>query len=165
MRALYLASVALHILAAALWVGGMLFFVTVVLPALSHPSLRPSRSRIIEYVGRAFRPVAWIALATLLVTGTFNLFYRWTDWNSIITGNFWHTPIGNLFGWKVVLVIAMVALHALHDFWLGPRAAEALERGENSAATLRCHASWAGRLVMIISIAVVVLAVTFVRGC
>ncbi|GIV22213.1 MAG: hypothetical protein KatS3mg054_1492 [Chloroflexus sp.] len=162
----YLAAVTLHILAAMLWVGGMLFLVLVVLPAVRHPELQPHRQRIIAQTGIFFRRAGWIALGVLIVTGTFNVLYRWTSWDAVVDGSFWQTPAGALLGWKLVLFLAMLAVHAVHDFWLGPRAMDAmLQSGIQRALRLRRAASWVGRVVLLLSIVIVVLAVLFVRGC
>ncbi len=75
MRALYLLSVWIHILAATVWIGGMLFLVLVVVPWL-RKGKRPDAAVFLRETGTRFRNVGWICFALLAVTGTFNLWMR-----------------------------------------------------------------------------------------
>ena len=63
----------LHVLAVAVWLGGMLFIAFVVVPVtrgLPDPALR---GRLVREMGRRFRTVAWAAVAVLIATGLANL--------------------------------------------------------------------------------------------
>lgn len=79
MRTLYLVSVWLHIVAAMAWVGGMLFLVTVLVPLLRTPAMRPQAAELFNALGRRFRIVGWVAIGTLVVTGLFNVTMRETQ--------------------------------------------------------------------------------------
>ena len=57
----------LHILAAAIWVGGQL-----VLGGLI-PAVRPAGPDRIRAVARAFQRIAWPAFAVVVITGMWNL--------------------------------------------------------------------------------------------
>ncbi|MCG6937809.1 MAG: CopD family protein [Gammaproteobacteria bacterium] len=67
-------SIALHLLSAVVWVGGMIF---------AHNSLRPAAVRVLEpplrlelwvQVFRRFFVLVWLSIATLLATGYWMLF-------------------------------------------------------------------------------------------
>ncbi len=58
----------LHVVAAAIWVGGQIALGTIV------PALRPAGSDTVRAVARRFQLVAWPAYAVLLATGVWNLF-------------------------------------------------------------------------------------------
>jgi len=67
-------SIALHLLAAVVWVGGMIF---------AHTSLRPSAVQVLEpplrlelwvQVFRRFFVLVWISIALVLITGYWMLF-------------------------------------------------------------------------------------------
>lgn len=149
-----------------LWVGGMLHLVLVVFPTVRHPEFQFYRERLIELTGILFRRVGWITMVVLVVTGSVNVLYRWTSWDAIVDGSFWQTLAGSLLGWKLLLFLGMLALHAVHDFWLGPHAVDAVRKSDfRRAQSLRRLASWVGRCVLLLSIAIVALAVIFVRGC
>ena len=117
---MYLASVTLHVLAAIFWLGGMFFLGIVGAPALA--GLDPDlRRRLFKDIGMRFRGAAWVAIAILLVTGIVNLRFRGLLAPALHDGrDFWLTPIGQTLAWKLGLVLAMVTIGAVHDFWLGP---------------------------------------------
>lgn len=163
---LYVLSVLLHILAAVTWIGGMLFLVLVVVPATRRLDAPGVAVALIRDTGRRFRTVGWICLVVLAGTGVTNLLLRgvgpsmWTD------AAFWSGPFGQTLAWKLVLVAVIWMLSAVHDFWIGPQASERLRARPDDEAALRfrAFASWMGRLNLLLSLAVLALAVMLVRG-
>jgi len=156
----------IHIVAAALWAGGLLFLALVALPVARR--LPPEeRSRLVAALGRQFLPVAWAALAVLLVTGIFNLAWRGVTWESVVTGRVFTGTFGRILGIKLVLVMATLGLSALHDFLIGPASARAADRAGGDAVRarrLRRNAAWIGRVNTVIALAILLLAVMLVRG-
>lgn len=157
-------SVTIHVLAAMVWIGGMLFLALVggpVLRGLDDPRLR---ARLFQAIGVRFRTVGWGAIAILLATGVINLHARGLLAVDVLGSRaFWSTPIGTALAWKLALVAAMVALSALHDFWLGPAASKA---GPGSLAGVRARraASWMARINAGLAIGLVWVAVRLARG-
>lgn len=164
---MYHLSVFVHILAAVVWVGGMLFLALVAIPVLRNLPDRP-RADLVARMGERFRPVAWICIVLLIVTGVANLAYRGVTWDSVVTGRLWESPFGHVLAWKLVLVAAMVALSAWHDFVLGPVSAELARRGnpgdEELHAAVRRRAAWVGRVNAVLALGVLAAAVMLVRG-
>ena len=80
MRLLYLLFVWLHILASAVWIGGMVFLSIILVPVSRRPEYHGVASSLIHGTGVRFRTVGWICLGILLLTGTFNLHYRGIGW-------------------------------------------------------------------------------------
>ncbi len=108
----YRVAVWVHLLAAALWVGGSVLF------AWAAPALRragPAGSQAFRILGLRFRSLSWLAVAALTATGALFLSWGW---------DLTKPPLRD----KLGLVILAVALKAAHDFWAAPRAA----RGELS---------------------------------
>ncbi|KAB2964556.1 MAG: DUF4149 domain-containing protein [Thermoanaerobaculia bacterium] len=166
MRTLYLVSVALHLVAAATWIGSLTFFGAVLVPALRAPDLEPIRTRVLTVVGLRYRLVGWLSLAVLVVTGVSNLWLRGVSWRALSDSAFWASPWARVLAWKLALVTLLVAVNFVHDVVLGPRAARLLDldpEGEE-AAHARRSASWLGRLELAISVAVLGFAVLLVRG-
>jgi uncharacterized membrane protein len=163
-RVVYLGSVFLHILAALVWLGGMLFLAIVAVPAarrLPDPRLR---SALLADVGSRFRAVGWPVIGVLVVTGAWNAGSRW-GWSSLVAPAFWDSRPGQLLGLKLLFVAAMVALSGLHDFVLGPRLT-ALGRAAPDApglAGLRKRTVTLARLEVMLGLAVVALAVAMIR--
>ena len=165
-RFLYLASVWLHLVAALLWAGGMLFLVVVVVPLLRTPALRPQAAALLQALGLRFRAVGWVSLLVLVVTGVVNTAFRGGSAGTLVDAAWWATPFGRLLGHKLALVAVILALSAVHDFLVGPRAAALLRDAPESARARawRRAASWMGRLNLLFALAVVALAVALVRG-
>lgn len=147
----------IHVLAAVVWVGGMLFMGIVVAPAsraVEEPSVRTA---LMSAVGQRFKVVGWICIALLILTGIFNLMSR------LATASLsFHRALGV----KLLLVLAMIALSAVHDFVLGPRLV-AQEKGGASAeavAPLRRRVISLARLNALLGIIVVWLGLLLSRS-
>jgi len=110
--------VAVHLLAAAVWVGGTVALVFVGVPVVARLE-GEARSRSMRLLGQRWRPIGYGALLVLGVTG---VPLAADDWDA-----------GSGFRWtllaKVVSALALVALSALHDFVLGPRLSREMREG------------------------------------
>ncbi len=161
----YHLNVFVHVLAAILWLGGMMFFALVGAPVLRKVEPAALRSRLFRRLGEQFRWVGWISIAVLLATGVGNLHFRGLLTAEVWTGlDFWtSTAYGRVLGAKLVLVAAMLVLQAFHDFVLGPRATR-LEPGSPEARRSRRLASWLARINALLGLALIYVAVILVRG-
>lgn len=165
MRLIYELSVWLHIIAAAVWVGGMLFLVMVVVPWLRSRARREAAVMLRE-TGRRFRNIGWACFVVFLVTGAVNLWMR-----GVPLASFWQIDwLASEFGRIVVLKIGLfsliVAVSIAHDFVIGPRASDAIEKDpqSESARVLRRRASLLGRLNVLLALIAVFVGVVLVRG-
>ena len=162
---MYQLSVFLHIVAATVWIGGMLFLALVIAPATRH--LPPTeRAPLFSVVGRRFRLVGWICIALLIATGLANVAYRGVRWDDVLSGRFSGSEFGRVLAIKLALVAVMLLLSLLHDLLLGPASAAAQHDPalRQHAAALRRRASWVGRVNVVFGVVVVALAVALVRG-
>jgi putative copper resistance protein D len=166
MSALYLASVWLHVLAAAVWIGGMVFLAAVLVPALRRPDLAAGRAALIHDTGLRFLRLGWACLAALAATGVFNLGQRAVAWSDVADPRFWQSGFGRVLGLKLGLVATILALSALHDFVLGPRATALLREAPESpgAAHARRRASRLGRANLLLGLAALALGIVLARG-
>lgn len=162
---LYYLNVFLHVLAALLWLGGMLFFALVGAPVLRQVDPPELRTRLFRRLGEQFRWVGWASIAVLVATGVGNLYFKGLLTARVWTGlGYWtSTPYGRVLGVKILLVTAMLVLQAFHDFWLGPGATR-LEPGSPKALRFRQIASWLGRVNAVLGLALVYAAVILARG-
>lgn len=166
MTTLYLASVWVHILAASAWIGSIFFLMFVVVPWMR--SSADGLGRVfLRQIGGRLRALGWICFAVLLVTGTFNLWVRGVRFASFADPEWRSSPFGSLVLAKLGIFAAIVAVSAVHDFVVGPRAVEELARDATSkrAVRLRRVATIMGRLSALLAVIVVWLAVMLVRGC
>lgn len=159
----YLASVYLHILAALIWVGGMLFLTLVLVPVTLKME-PPRRGALLAEVGRRFRWVGWSCILVLAVTGAVNLSHRGISVADLFTGTFIAQHRGVVLLSKLIAVVVMVALSALHDFVLGPQVTKALQNAPQRVPALRRRTSWLARANLALGLAVLALAMFLVRG-
>lgn len=163
MHTLYLVSVWLHILAAAAWIGGMIFFGAVVIPVLRDGALASVYPKVLGAAGARFRVLGWVCVVTLIVTGTYNLAARGVTLALLGDPGFWRAPFGRAVAVKLALVTAIVVVTAVHDVALGHRAL-ARATGTPRAAAYRRAASWIGRITLLLSLAAAWIGVVLVRG-
>jgi putative copper export protein len=166
MRYFYVIVVWLHLLAAAAWIGGMTFISLVLVPSLRDAELAAHRVALLRETGRRFRRVGWIAVSTLLATGVALLAWRGVGAADLASRAFWASSFGRILAVKLALVAALLALSAVHDFWLGPRANLLLQADPTSPRGIRLRraASRCGRANLVLALAVLALAAMLARG-
>lgn len=165
MRLLYLVNITLHVLAAMFWLGGMFFLGVIgapILRTIEPPSLR---QKLFNDLGTRFRLAGWIAIGILLATGVGNLHFRgWLHWDGVLGSTaFWSSDPGRMLALKLIAVVVMLAVSAVHDFASGP-AAYRQEAGSSAALALRRRAALLARLNAAVGLVVVVVAVRLARG-
>jgi putative copper resistance protein D len=154
-----------HIVAAIIWIGGMLFLPLVLVPVLRRQD-RSLRTALLDATGRRFRTVGWVAISVLLITGVWNLHNRRLDWDVILSPRLFDGPFGHVLAVKLALIAAVLVLSLLHDFGVGPASTRAAQDSPNSrrAERLRRAASWIGRVNALLALTIIWLGVALVRG-
>ncbi len=161
---LYYLNVTLHVLAAFLWLGGMLFLAAVGAPVLRKVEPPELRAELFRKLGTQFRAVGWIAIAILLATGLGNLYFRGLlRWDVLGDAAFWTTPYGHTLAAKLGTVAAMVLLSGVHDFIIGPLSTR-VRPGTPEAQRLRRTAALLARVNAAIGIVLIAVAVRLTRG-
>ena len=165
---MYFLNVWIHILAAAVWTGGLIYTAAVVVPfALSHQD--KERQRILRGLARRFRWIAWGSIVVSILTGIGNLVLRLTPikLSQIFNGEVFDPEkverlIAIWLPWKLMLVIVMIGLMAFHDI-TSMRAARRYEGSPESAPGNRAG-SRAAALATLVAILVLYVSVRLVRG-
>ena len=161
---LYYINVTIHVLAAFLWLGGLLFLGFVGAPALRKVEPPALRADIFKRIGLQFRPVGWTAIVVLLATGGINLHFRGLlTWAVLGNGDFWVSAYGTALMWKILAVTGIVLGSAVHDFVLGPAASRA-EPDSPEAVVNRRRASWVARINAVFALILLMAAVRLTRG-
>ena len=106
----------IHIIAATIWVGPQVFLFVAAVPAVRTVEDLQVRARIMRVLTTRFGYLAWGAMLVLVVTGIGNLFEHNLDFDVLMDLNY-----GTILEVKIALVVATVALTALHSFVIGPR--------------------------------------------
>jgi uncharacterized membrane protein len=110
----------IHLVAAIAWIGGLLFHRMVLRPAIGRVSL-PGKGReiltgIFSRIEARFKTLRWLSLATLLVTGIVNLL---NEGGSARMESAW----GAWLMLKLLFVLIVIGLTAIHDVGMAPAAA------------------------------------------
>ena len=156
----------LHVLAAIVWVGGMVFLAVVVVP-IARAMPAAERAPLLASMGRRFRVVGWLMIGVLITTGIVNAAYRGVTWDIVLSGQILQYRFGQILTAKVAAVLAMVVIEFIHDFMLGPASLRALEDSggrQQEVARLSRQAAGLARLSGILALLVVALAISLVRG-
>lgn len=161
MTPLYKVTVAVHVLAAIIWIGGVLFMGLVAVPAARRLDAA-TRREVTTRLGMAFRPVGWICLATLVGTGIYMAASWGATWQNVFDLSFFEAAHTRLLGYKLLAVLAMIGVSFVHDWYLGPKSAR-VAPGTAQAERYRKWASWLGRITGVLVIVIAVLAVFVAR--
>jgi copper resistance protein D len=107
-------SAMVHLIAIALWLGGIVFFLVVSGPAVH--DLEPDIAiRTMNRARVGLENISWIAIGLLLLTGIINLLARIAP-----TGSMFNRAFLILLGLKLILFAAMVLHHCLQVFKYAP---------------------------------------------
>ena len=121
----------MHILGVALLVGPQFFLALAWVPASRKISNLPERIQAMRIVTRRFGYIGGTGIVMLVVAGTY-LIADWRDYYAVSEDDaFTSLRFGVIFIVKMVLFVVMLAVVALHMFYLGPRQLEALEAQAN----------------------------------
>ncbi|MBX3326567.1 MAG: CopD family protein [Nitrospira sp.] len=158
---MYATLVILHILAAVSWVGGMIFLSLVLAPLVRSRKAVPEFMALFRSAALRFRPIVWVAMAILLMTGPILLSLRGvavvspSAWPGIVTA-------------KLALVALLLFLTLLHDLVLGPRVSRvsAIPESQRTAGeqVVFKTARWLPRLSLVLALAVVITAALLARS-
>ncbi len=142
-----LLSVWLHVLGMAVWIGGVAHQSHVILPE----ARRTGDARLFADVARRGRPVVWIAVCFVVLTGLYNV-TRLGPLERVMGSG-----AATLLAAKLILVLAMISLTAQRDFGQVPRLA-----GAGTASALTAIA-WLDRVVLLLAVVVIYLGLAVSR--
>ena len=112
----------LHLLAAAFWVGGIMYIATTYLPVI-HRAPIAERARSLITVLPYYTPWAIAGVAILAVTGPFSATFHLTSWTQFIQGVAHDESglYGRALAVKILLVGALLTTSSIHVGLLRPR--------------------------------------------
>jgi uncharacterized membrane protein len=165
---MYFLNVWIHIVAAAIWTGGLIYTAAVAVPfALLHPP--DERQRLLRGLARRFRWIGWGSIGVLILTGLGNLMLRLTPikFSQIVNGDVFNPEkvehlIAIWLPWKLMFVVVMIGLMAFHDI----TSIQAAKRHEGSPDTAPGNrmGSRAAALATLVALLVLYVSVRLVRG-
>ena len=105
----------LHLLAASLWVGGMMYIATNYLPVLKRLHI-PQQARSLVTVLPYFSPLAIAGVVIMAITGPFSATFHLTSWQQFLS-----TAYGRALLVKIALIGGLLVTSAIHVGILRPR--------------------------------------------
>ena len=141
-----------HVVAAAVWVGGLAYQTHVLLPAA-----RRGGAAVFAEAARRARPVTWTAIALVVLSG----FYNVTQLESL--ERVMQSGAGLLLAAKFTLVILAVALASQRDFAQVTLLNHAVASGGDPAPALRAIARL-DRIVLVLALVVIYLGLAVSRA-
>lgn len=144
---------AVHLLSAALWVGGSAVLVIVGVPAI-RATEGEARAAAMRALGRRWRPLGWSSMGIAILSGL---------WLSDRHGAFHSDVLDSSFDrWLLVksgLVVLLVVGSLVHDFVLGPRLQRELRDDAPEAPATRRRLIVVGWLSFALTFAVPIVGV------
>lgn len=152
--ALAVAADWLHLLAGAIWIGGLVQLILAVFPVLKLLD-STQRRQVLARLFRRFSTLAGASVAALLITGTYAGVIHVPSWQALLD-----TSYGAALSSKLIVFVPLLALGAINLLVLHPyfvRAAQTTGKAANDAGRIR----WFRLLVLgEVGLAVLVLAAT-----
>ena len=154
------ALVWIHLLAAMVWIGGMVFLSVVLVPVLKRDGAFAQYALLFRTIAYRFRAVVWGAMGILVATGLTLAAGRSIP---LMEPSRWPT----IFAAKIGLVTLLFTLTLLHDLVVGPRVRRSLgipeaERSARDRVLLR-YSVLVPRISLLVALLVLLLAVVLVR--
>ncbi len=121
----------LHLLAAAFWVGGMMYISAIYLPILSRNPVAERARSLITVLPR-YSPWALAGVGLMAVTGPFSATFHLNSWAQLFT-----TAYGRALVVKILLVVGLLITSFIHVRLLRPRLAKEYKKYAYVAACLQ----------------------------
>ncbi|HMK07983.1 MAG TPA: DUF4149 domain-containing protein, partial [Anaerolineales bacterium] len=115
-----------HLMAASVWVGGLVYFLAGMIAAGAWPTDR--RTVLASELIPRFSLVAASSVAAILLTGTYSSVLRLGGWSLL-----WSTTYGRVLLCKILLALVMVGLGAVNLLWVTPRMRRGAASGGDAA--------------------------------
>ncbi len=142
-----------HLLSAAVWVGGTAALVFAGVPAIRKLE-GEARALALRTLGRRWRPLGWGAMGVSILSGL---------WLAELHGALARGALGTAFDRTLIaksaVVVALCIGAAIHDFVLGPRLQREMRDSSPQAPRTRQRLIAVGWLTFVLTIAVPVLGV------
>ena len=153
----------IHLVSAAVWVGGTLFIGAVLAPLLKKMSMSlEERIQMMVLVGRRFNKIAVPSLIILIVTGLYNSQQVITNPDSLLS-----TSYGSFLLVKIILVIVLIIAFIVHVRIIRKDVEQKIiskEMTEKQIQKLRKKIIILGEIIVVLSVAVLFFAALLDAG-
>ena len=144
-----------HIVAATVWIGGMLFLSLVLAPVMRTDTSHPAPQALFRSIARRYRVIVWGAIGVLLVTGILLL-----NQHGMFSRGWEKVPCSLIL--KLFLVAVLIGCSGLHDFVMGPRSGVIRKKPQDTWTPaekwMALFSPWIARLSVFVSLGVLAVA-------
>lgn len=142
----------------------MLFTVAVLVPA-TRTKLKSNKGLLFKELGTRFSRISWLVFILLILTGTLALLGKGYSFHDLLSLEFWQSWYGVRLKLKLFTFSFVLIFSAIHDFWLGPKAAQLMDAEPNLSETkyYRTASRWIGRINLVLGLVILFFAVGLVR--
>lgn len=144
-----------------IWVGGMIFYVIVVMPVIRNPELKDQKLRLLQLTALQFRNISYYVFSVFIVSGIALLYNKGYFYSN---GTLLTTNIGYMFIAKIGLFIILFLSSLYHDFVTGPKTFIYLKTDPVQYERYRKTSAFFGRFNLIISLSITILGILASRG-
>lgn len=138
----------IHLLAATILIGGLIFFQYVLNPFMPRASTDHQTRDILRLAGRRFRTIAWVCLITLIVTGAYQML---NESGSARIETTW----GVVLMLKLFLFVIAFGLLLIHDFIIDPYAPPTSPSSHSSPSS---RANILQKVIIVMTLAILLVA-------
>lgn len=159
----YLSFLLLHILSAMVWLGGMIFYVIVIMPVIRNQKVKEQKLTLLQLTALQFRKISYPLFVLFLISGFGILFTKgYLQAGQFIS--FFTTNLGLMFLSKLGLFLLLFLFSIYHDFVSGPKTFFFLENDLVQYERYRRVSAFFGRLNLLLSLCIAILGVFVSRG-
>jgi uncharacterized membrane protein len=152
-----------HLICASIWVGGSIFIGVVLVPVLkSYTKNLEELVALMVRIGRRFNKITVPAFAILIASGLYNSRAFFGDPGALV-----ETQYGAILFAKIILVIATVVTYVVHVRMLNADMEHKIMSGYGGSVYLqsvRSHMIHLGRIIVVLSVAILLLAALLDSG-
>lgn len=141
----------IHLIAAIILMGGLIFFQFVLAPAARHIVADPQSKELVRVAGRRFRTIAWVCLITLILTGAYQMLHE--SGSARI-----ETTWGVVLMLKLFLFVVAFGLILIHDFIIDPHAPSSKNATQSRASASLSRADNLQKAIIIMTLAILLVA-------
>lgn len=156
---LYLTALIIHITCAAIWIGGNVFFVSLIRLLSKRAEFAELRGRIIYAYVMAYRLATYLLFTLILLSGIYLVYSR-----GMLNAQLWQTPTGQMALAKLLLFTLLLSLQLFHDFVFGPRSFVSDGIGIVMRESHRRSNRIIGQTVFLLSMVMLVFGIFLSRG-
>lgn len=159
----YLIWLFLHILSAMIWVGGMIFYVIVVMPVIRNQKLKEQKQTLLQLTALQFRKISYFLFFLFFISG-FGILCTKGYLSSREIFSFFTSNLGYMFLIKIGLFLILFISSLYHDFISGPKTFEYLEKDSVLYERYKKRSGLFGRLNLLLSLSIAILGMLASRG-